>query len=119
MNVLLSLLPCPLLIVIAALTARPDRVLPRLSALLMWIQMGIALAICTPILRTNAALALASAKALHGFRLDGTAALFVLLTTLVVAAALTHAVGFFAREKESEHPPKDRDLRLFYLFAAL
>src|SRR5204863_6152993 len=56
---------------------------------------------------------------LGGFRLDGTAALFVTLTTLVVAAALTHAVGFFARETESEHPPTPRDLRVFYLFTAL
>jgi hydrogenase-4 component F len=115
MSILLVLVPCPILILIAAVTARQMRTLTRAGALLMWAQMGIALAGCGPSLRAGGLAAIGS----HGLRLDGTAALFLMLTTLVVTAALTHAVGFFEREMESAHPPSTRDLRAFYLFATL
>jgi hydrogenase-4 component F len=77
--------------------------------------MVVALLVCGPSLGEHHS----TAPVMQGFRLDDTAALFILLTTLVVTAALTHGVGFFTREFESEHPPTARDLRMFYLFTAL
>ena len=114
MNALLSLLLCPMLILVSALLSRRTSTLLRLSAVLMWVQMAVVLAVCVPRLGTHQ-----TAPVVHGFRLDNTAALFAMLTTLIVAAALTHAVGFFLRETASEHAPSNRDLRMFYLFAAL
>lgn len=88
--------------------------LARAASILMWVQIAIALAGWLPyIVGGRAAIASGS------FRVDGIAALFVVLNTLVVAAALTHAVGFFRREAASEHAPSLRSIREFYVFAAL
>lgn len=115
MNALTALLPAPLLIVITAVIARRACTITRAAAALMWVQMGIALLICVPVLSS----AHVAGPASHGFRIDGTAALFLLLTTLVVTAAQTHAVGFFEREAIAGHRRALRDLRVFHLFAAL
>lgn len=115
MYLLLPLLLCPILIAASAVSVRRMPALPRIGAVLMWVEMGVALAVCAPFMGAHRP----PAPAMHGFRLDDAAALFVLLTTLVVTAALTHAVGFFTREIASEHPPTDRDLRTFYVFTAL
>jgi hydrogenase-4 component F len=115
MNVLLFLLPCPILILVSAVSLRRTSILPHVGAVLMWVQMGISLVVCCPHMGAHHP----PAPVVNGFRLDDTAVLFVLLTTLVVTAALTHAVGFFRREIASEHPPSARDLRVFYLFTAL
>jgi hydrogenase-4 component F len=114
-NALVFLLPCPILILVSAVSVRRAPILPVAGAALMWTQMVIVLVVCGPHLDPHHA----PAPVMHGFRLDVTAALFVVLTTLVVSAALTHAVGFFRREIESEHPPTARDLRVFYAFTAL
>jgi hydrogenase-4 component F len=115
MIALLSLLLCPALLLAAAVSVRRIRALPRIAAILMGLQMGIALAACSPSLAAKSP----PTPVLYGFRLDATAGLFVLLTTLVVAAALTHAIGFFDREMESDHAPTVHDLRVFYGFTAL
>src|SRR5262245_56820429 len=115
MSALLFLLPGPVLILAAALTLSQSRLLTRACAFLMWAQTAVALAVCGPYLGVDGH----ATAAAYGFRLDGTAALFLVLTTLVAAAALTHTIGFFAREAESVHPPQQRDIRQFYLFAAL
>jgi hydrogenase-4 component F len=55
----------------------------------------------------------------HGLRIDSTSAFFVILTTLVTAAALTQALPFFAHELSEEHVPTHRQIGYFYLFSSL
>src|ERR1019366_517184 len=73
MNALLSLLPCPILILASAASVRRMPILLRTGAALMWVQLGIALLVCGPYLRPHHP----PAPVMYGFRLDGTAALFV------------------------------------------
>ena len=115
MHPLLALIICPAILSILAVSGRQPASLARLTAGLMWIQTGVAAAICLPRLGHSSA----AGELTTGFAMDGTASLFVLLTTIVVTAALAQAVGFFAREAESDHPPTDRSVRAFYLFTAL
>lgn len=115
MVALAALLACPLLMVAASVLTAQSRALSRLSAGLMWLQMAAAAAVCAPALGYPG---VASALP-QGFRMDGIAALYILLTTLVVTAATTHAVGFFQRDEESGHPVGARPVRQFYCFTAL
>jgi hydrogenase-4 component F len=115
MGSFLALFVGPLLLIVAAALMRRVRLLTRVAAGLALIQLGIAAAVCGPLL----AVCSLPAPTGYGFRLDDIAALFVLLTTLVVTAALVHAVGFFDREEEGEHPPSARDVRQLYAFTAL
>ncbi len=110
-----GLLPCPLIILIASFFAPGTTVLARLTALLMWIQcIVVFFGFGHSILHHSP-----HVKLYAGFRIDGTTSVFMVLTTIVMAAALTHAVGFFAREALSEHPPTVRSIRQFYGFSAL
>jgi hydrogenase-4 component F len=109
------LIPVPVLILALAASARRMRTLTGWAAVLMWAQLGIVLSIALPLMTGDSH----SGAISFGFRLDRMASVFVALTTLVVAAAFTHAVGFFAREADSEHSPSLRALREFYGFAAL
>lgn len=113
MSVLLLLLPCPLVLALSSVLVLQPRTLTRLGAGLLWGQLGITLLAWGPLLWGGAPM---EEHVLAGFRLDSMAALFVILTTLVASAALTHAVGFFARELGAEHPPASMHIRRFYLF---
>lgn len=114
MTALIFLTIAPVAIVALALCMRSADMLSRAAAVLLWAQTGIAIATMFPYLAGG------HEPAVWGpFRLDGIAALFLVLNTLVVTAALTHAVGFFQREGLSQHPPGRHSVREFYLFAAL
>lgn len=115
MIALCTLLICPVLLVAATAAVRRTATLARTAAVLTWVQTAIAVIVCAPTLGSGAHASLAA----HGFRLDGTAALFVILTTVVAAAALTHAIRFFQGEADTGHAPSLRDIRLFYAFTAL
>ena len=113
MTNLWALLPCPILIVILArLASRPER-LSRSAALLMWIQLGVTIAVA------NNGYALSSPEGEHAFLIDSTALVFMILTTFVAAAAFTHAVLFFDRELASEHAPRPAHVAQFFTFAPL
>lgn len=115
MTALYALLLCPVALLVGTLLIRSVPKLSRFGALLMWVQMAVVLVAVAPYLGSSGSLDLVA----HGFRLDGMAALFVVLTTLVFAAALTHGIGFFERETGSNHPPSPRNVREFYFFASL
>src|SRR5438552_2300545 len=100
MTELIALIPCPLAIAGLALVLKRPGALTRAAAALMAVQMTIALLLWTPLIGAKES----AVSTWNGFRPDSTAALFVLLTTIVAAAAMTHAVGFFGREEASEHP---------------
>jgi len=114
MTAIYSLVPVPFLIIALALVARRMRPFVCVASLLMWLQVGVAATVCLPHMAAGSA-PLASG----GLRLDAVGSLFVVLNTVVVASALAHAVGFFAREAEGAHGPSMRALREFYVFAAL
>ncbi len=114
MTELLTLIPLPLTIVLLTLTSLSPRLLTRVAAAVMAVHLGVAVWLWGPIIGSHV-----TARPWHGFTNDSTAALFVLLTTVVVVSALVHAVGFFDREQSSEHPPSRRSIREFYFFTAL
>jgi hydrogenase-4 component F len=111
---LTALLPCPLLLAAAALAMRCPRTIARTGAVLMWLQCIMAFQACGPSL-IPASIPVEDA----GFQMDRVAALFIILTTVVAAASLTHAVLFFDAEQDSAHPPAPRQIRQFYVFAPL
>src|SRR5258708_185997 len=111
---IITLIPCPVAIVVLALATRRTAMLARAASILMWAQFAIALGGWLPYI-VGGREAIVSGP----FRVDGIAAMFVILNTVVVAATLAHAVGFFRREAASEHNPSVRTVREFYLFAAL
>lgn len=100
----MTLLLFPLLMGVAALLARGSA-LCRIMAWLGTAQLVLSAAVCVPHLQGEASQA-------WGFVLDGTSAVFLLLTTVVFTASLWHAPGFFARDHEGNP-------RTFYLFATL
>ncbi|MDR3710229.1 MAG: proton-conducting transporter membrane subunit [Capsulimonadaceae bacterium] len=114
MTPVLSLLPGPLIIAALALLAVRGRILSRLAALVMAGQCVAAAIEWFPRLGNPM-----DAPIERGFGTDSHGALFVLLTTLVVTAAFVHAVSFFDREAQSEHPPVSRQIGQFYFFAPL
>jgi len=111
----MSILICPLLLVAVATMVRQPRLLTRIAAALMIEQLVVVSLLYGPWLGVPQARALV----VGGFRLDGVTAFFLLLTTLVAAAALTHAVGFFDRELAGPHPPTGWGVAQLYLFTAL
>lgn len=50
---------------------------------------------------------------------DRTSACFIVLTSIVAAAAISHAQIFFAREESGSHPPDLANVRQFYVLAFL
>lgn len=115
MNPLIALLPCPLLICLLALWSRSVRLLTRGAAVLAGVQLVVTLVVCTRFLGVSDSAAFVA----QGFRLDGTSAFFLILSSFVVAAALAHAVAFFDAEMAGEHAPTVHDVAQVYGFTAL
>ena len=92
MNPALYLFPLPLLMALLGLYPRGGRWLPWTSAALMILQLPVAAWLCRPLL-TGAAPVAAE------FTLDGLGAAFVLITTLVAAAAITQAALLLPAER--------------------
>ncbi|HEY3331524.1 MAG TPA: proton-conducting transporter membrane subunit [Capsulimonadaceae bacterium] len=114
MTPILWLLPIPLVVACVAFAVRRSSFIAAFTACAMWLQAAIAIALWYPHLNRDAAVIVAS-----GFRVDSTSALFVILTTLVAASALTQAVSFFAKEAASEHPPTPWQVAQVYIFTPL
>ena len=114
---LLVLLPCPLLVAIVALFVRRIPILTRFAAVVLWIQAVVVLRFWGPVLESPTSPS--TIHVIRGFSIDSMAGFFILLTTLVVAAALTHAVGYFAREADAPHPPSARHIAQLYVFIPL
>jgi hydrogenase-4 component F len=110
----LWLLPCPVAIALSALIVGKRAVLTWTAACLGWIQLAIVAKVWWPYLREST-----DTHATCGFRPDGTAAFFILVTTLVACAALTHCIGFFERDAAGAHPPSRRQISQFYFFTPL
>jgi hydrogenase-4 component F len=112
---LLALTPLPIVCAGIALLVRRPFVTGRLTAVLLWIQTALTVWVWLPYIKQSAS----PPHVYHGFRLDATAAFFVILTTVVAAAAVTQSVSYFRAEMESEHPPAERSISQFYFFTIM
>ena len=92
---ILTLAALPALLILVAAMLRKGRALTRAAMLLCWLQMAVVARACVPLLTGQQA----PLAFLDGFVIDRMAAFFVMLTTLVVAAAFTQADGFMERER--------------------
>ncbi len=113
MNALITLLPIPAAIFLAALLLRDARALTRLAAALMAVQVLIAIGVLGRYASRGDVIVA------WGFRIDAVSAFFLILTSLVVAASLLHAVFFFEAEARGPHPPSAFVVRAVYAFLML
>ena len=112
---ILALIPGLLVIVVVAAAVRQIPTMTRLAAVTMWLQLALVISICTPQLgRTTD-----RSVVVYGFSIDRLAAILLVLTTLVAAASLTHAVGFFDRELDGPHAPRRQHVSQFYIYLPL
>ncbi len=112
MNQLLLISVIPLLITFLGFFPRMALKLPKLAAVLMILQIPVILTIILPVINGNIAV-------WRGFAIDGTAAAFLLITTLVAAAAMIQAAFLLPAEREAEHPCSDSHLCVFYSISGL
>lgn len=112
MNILSLLALLPAGMAVLGLFPRAAGWLPRAAGALMVAQLVVALRVCGPVLWGPAAL-------LGGpeFGLDGLGAAFVVLTTLVAAAAIVQSAFLLPPERGGEHGVTDRRFCLFYTLA--
>ncbi len=114
MVILLELMAVPTILLLCAWLCKPTRILTKLSALLLWVQVAVVAIVVHPALLTNA-LPLVILPEITVERLD---AMFAILTQVVVASSLTHAHVFFAHD-DAHEPENHNKLRLFYTCATL
>lgn len=107
MNPLLLLFAIPALVVALGLLRRAVRWLPRVAAGLMLAQLPLVVWICLPALQHTVI-------PRANFGLDGVGAAFLVITTLVAAAAFFQAAFLIPAEQA-----EDRHQRLFYVLAGL
>lgn len=113
MITLMTIAIVPLLISVLGLSGRTSRWLPGLAALLMTAQIPVVLWACAPALRGSVPPVQA------GFGADGIGAVFVILTTVVSAAAMIQAAFLLPAERRSGHDMIDRQFSLFYTLCGL
>lgn len=89
---------------------RGGKWLPWTSAALMLLQIPVAAWLCRPLLTGAAPIA-------SEFSLDGIGAAFVLITTLVAAAAITQAALLLPAERSGQQQVTERRFCLFYTLA--
>jgi hydrogenase-4 component F len=114
MSPLAALAVIPALLALAGLAPRSARRLPAAAAALMLLQVAVALWVCVPALREPSAHIVTAA-----FGLDALGAAFLVLTTVVAAAATFQAAFLFAAEQGSPHAVTDRRLALYYTLSML
>lgn len=108
-----AVIALPLLVSILGLFRQLSRVLPRLAAGLMIAQVPVVLWVCAPALRGGAT------PAGSGFATDGIGAAFVILTTIVAAAAMFQAAFLLPAERHPGSEMTDSRFCLFYAWSGL
>jgi hydrogenase-4 component F len=111
----IGLFPIPLIIALCALLINRQLVLARITAVLSCLQTAVSIWLWLPFLRASTGHPIVH----HGFRFDCTSAFFVILTSVVTAAAMSQAVSYFAKELKGEHKPGGRQVGQFYFFTAM
>lgn len=112
MTPLLLLLLIPFALALLGLFPRCARWLPRAAAAGMLVQLGVATAICLPVMHHPAPIR-------SDFGLDGLGAAFVLIVTLVAAGALIQAAFLLPAERLEAPTLSDRRFCTFYTLCGL
>lgn len=110
---LLAVIVLPLIMSILGLFRQLSRSLPRIAAVLMIAQVPVVVWACAPALRGNT-----PAEA-SGFVPDGIGAAFLVLTTIVAAAAMFQAAFLLPAERSEGHDMTDRLFCRFYTWSGL
>lgn len=110
---LLAILIIPIVIAILGMFGKTARWLPKMAAGLMLAQIPIVLWACAPDLRG------AAIPVHNSFGLDGVGAAFLILTTIVSAAAVSHAAFLLPAERIAGHDSSDRQFCFFYTLSGL
>jgi hydrogenase-4 component F len=111
---LTALAAIPLFLALCGLFPRLARPLPPLAAVLMVAQIPVALRAAAPALSERA-----GASPSIEFGLDGIGAAFLVLTTVVAAAAAVQAACLYPAERRAGHGVSDARLCLYYTLASL
>lgn len=114
MQELLILSTIPLLAAVATAITRDIKFTRFIVPVLMWLQIIALILTCLPAIMQDTAL-----QFTNDFRADRTGTFFMLLTTFVVAASLTHASTFFEQEQVLRHGHKLDYERIFYACSSL
>lgn len=114
MSPLVLLIAVPLLLLIAVWSLSQTRIMTRLVAGLMWLQLTLVTYLLHPVLVGR----IPELCIAQEFTIDRIGACFAVLTQLVAASSMTHAHLFFERE-EAHSADKRTQLRIFYTCAVL
>ncbi len=109
---MLAIAIIPLIISVLGLFRQLARVLPKLASGLMLLQLPIVLWACIPALHSTQPIG-------SGFAADGIGAAFVILTTVVAAAAMFQAALLLPAERRDGSDISDSRFCLFYAWSGL
>ncbi|HEY9790530.1 MAG TPA: proton-conducting transporter membrane subunit [Candidatus Obscuribacterales bacterium] len=114
LQLLLQFLTVPLALISVIWLVRNDSWMTRISAVLFWLQVAIVTANVLPVaLGTQPELILSG-----DLRADRLGSMFIILTQVIAASSMTHAVIFFKFD-EPDEPSTAQRLRFFYTCATL
>ncbi len=114
MQPLIQLLAVPLTLIVLVWLVKNTRALTLLAAFMFWAQAALVTHFLFPVLSGQSQ----TLTLLDDFSVDRLAALFALLTQVVVAGSMTHAHIFF--QHEGAHSREDRQqMRIFYTCTTL
>lgn len=114
MNSLLALFAIPLTAAVIAGTLPSARLTRIIVPALCWLQIGIVSFVCLPVLMGD----VAYIQSCSEFGVERIGALFLLLTSFVVACSLTHANSFFLREEASDAHNRNQE-KTFYCCSSI
>ncbi len=112
MNTILLLVAIPLLIAVFGLFPRAARWLPRVAAALLLLQLPVVIWLVFPVLLHNESVA-------TNIGIDGMGAAFLIITTLVAAAAMCQAAWLLPAERPAEPLITDKRFCIFYTLVGL
>ncbi|MBX9937969.1 MAG: hypothetical protein K2Y32_01885 [Candidatus Obscuribacterales bacterium] len=110
MNELGLLFTIPSLTALLSLFIKKTSITGKLCALAAWLQLALVISVLLPILTGHSG----SISFAPGLIVDKLGSYFILLTTFVVACALTHADYFFQAQSVIGEPYKESRVKLFY-----
>ncbi|MBY0546160.1 MAG: hypothetical protein K2W95_02655 [Candidatus Obscuribacterales bacterium] len=115
MTAAIQLLAVPLILVVTIWTIRKTRTMTVLAASFFWIQSALVASVLYPVLCGQESRLVFSAD----FSIDRLAALFAMLTQIVVASSMTHAHLYFLCDGAHGGTESGVQLRMFYTCATL
>lgn len=115
MTAAIQLMAVPLLLIVAVWSIRNTRTMTVFAASALWIQAALVACVLCPVLSGQEPRLLIS----NDFSIDRLAALFAMLTQIVVASSMTHAHLYFVCDGAHTGIDSGVQLRIFYTCATL